>query len=237
MEIYELIQEERPCSYLPEQEAKMRYLYIKECTAAFYLHLLERGWRRFGNYFFVPICSNCNQCVTIRQDCERFVFSKSHKRILKNPLLMRIRRPWVSEKHLELYDKYHRAMQDKKGWEYHQNTLECYYDTFVRGFLNFGYEFDYYIEDRLIGVAYVDVLENAISAVYCYYDHDFSKYSIGTYSILKQIEIAKRYNIKYLYPGYWIKNHHSMGYKDRFRPFEILHNRPNLNEESIWIKE
>ena len=88
-----------------------------------------------------------------------------------------------------------------------------------------------------MGVALVDILDNAISAVYCYYDHNFAKYSIGSYSILKQIAIAKEYNIKYFYPGYWIKNHYSMGYKEKFKPFEILINRPNLNEEAIWKKE
>ena len=88
-----------------------------------------------------------------------------------------------------------------------------------------------------MGVAFVDILDNAISAVYFYYDHNFAKYSIGSYSILKQIASAKEYNIKYFYPGYWIKNHYSMGYKEKFKPFEILINRPNLNEEAIWKKE
>ena len=237
MEVYELIQEPRPCSYLSNLEAKFHYFFIKDCTIPFYVHLLERGWRRFGNYFFAPICEACEACVSIRQDCEEFVFSKSHKRILRNPITLQIRRPWVSETHLILYDKYHKKMQDKKGWEYHNITLEAYYDTFVQGFLDFGYEFDYYVEEQLVGVAYVDVMAQAVSAVYCFYDHDFSQYSIGTYSILKQIEIAKEYNIKYLYPGSWIQNHASMGYKERFKPFEILCNRPNLEENPLWAKE
>ena len=237
MEVYELIQEPRTCSYIAGLEARFHYLYIKECSIAFYMHLLERGWRRFGNYFFVPVCEHCEACISIRQDCEKFVFSKSHKRVLKNPISLQIRRPWVSEQHLALYDKYHFAMHDKKGWEYHNITLEAYYDTFVQGFLDFGYEFDYYIEGKLVGVAYVDVMAGAISAVYCYYDHAFEKFSIGTYSILKQIEVAKRYNIPYLYPGYWIQNHLSMGYKERFKPFEILCNRPKLEEDALWVKE
>ena len=143
----------------------------------------------------------------------------------------------MSFEHLELYEKYHRVMHDKKGWEYQKSTLEIYYETFVQGYQDFGYEFDYYYEEKLVGVALVDVLDNAISAVYCYYDHDFKKFSIGSYSILKQIAFAKEYNIKYLYPGYWIKDHYSMGYKEKFKPFEVLQNRPNLNEYSIWIKE
>lgn len=237
MEIFELVQAPKVCSYLPDCEATFRYFYIQGCTPSFYYKLLDRGWRRFGNYFFVPICKECKACITIRQDCEAFVFSKSQKRILKNPLTLKVFRPRVTQTHLALYDQYHKKMQDKKGWDYQNITPEAYYETFVQGYQSFGYEFDYYYEEQLVGVALVDILPNSISAVYCYYDHNFEKFSIGTYSILKQITIAKEYNIKYLYPGYWIKNHHSMGYKERFKPFEILSNRPHLNEETIWIKE
>ncbi|MCI2236392.1 MULTISPECIES: arginyltransferase [Helicobacter] len=237
MEIFEIIQSSKPCSYLEGIESKFRYFYIKQCSKEFYDLLLQRGWRRFGCYFFVPICQGCEECISIRQDCENFIFSKSHQRILKNPLKLKITRPRVSFEHLELYEKYHRVMHDKKGWEYQKSTLEIYYETFVQGYQDFGYEFDYYYEEKLVGVALVDVLDNAISAVYCYYDHDFKKFSIGSYSILKQIAFAKEYNIKYLYPGYWIKDHYSMGYKEKFKPFEVLQNRPNLNEYSIWIKE
>ncbi|MDE5591573.1 MAG: arginyltransferase, partial [Helicobacter sp.] len=105
MEIYELVQNPKICSYLLDHEATFRYFYIKECTNDFYYQLLERGWRRFGNYFFVPTCKDCYACITIRQDCESFVFSKSHQRVLKNPLTLNITRPHLTQKHLELYNK------------------------------------------------------------------------------------------------------------------------------------
>lgn len=237
MEVYELVQAPRPCSYLPNLEASFRYFYIKNCTVYLLLRIIRARLEKIWKLFFVPTCKTCDACISIRQDCANFVFSKSHKRTLKAPLTLRVSRPRVSDEHLNLYDKYHQKMHEKKGWDYQGITLDAYYDTFVRGFLEFGYEFDYYVEDKLVGVAYVDILPAVISAVYCYYDHDFEHFSIGTYSILKQIEVAKRYNIKYLYPGYWIQNHHSMGYKERFKPFEILCNRPDLNENPLWVKE
>lgn len=237
MQIYELIQKPRACSYIPQEKALFHYLFIEKCTYEFYEKLLQRGWRRFGKYFFVPICEKCDSCISIRQDCENFSFSKSQKRILKHPFSVGIGKPTITDRHLELYRQYHQKMNNKKGWEYEGISLDAYYDTFVSGHEEFGLEFDYYIDGLLVGVALVDVLPDSISAVYCYYDHDYAKYSIGTYSILKQIEIAKEYNIKYLYPGYWIKNHLSMGYKEKFRPFEILLNRPTLDEKPLWVKE
>ncbi|MDD6055845.1 MAG: arginyltransferase [Helicobacteraceae bacterium] len=237
MQVYELYQAPCACSYLPHLEASFKYFYIKQCTKEFYNILLMRGWRRFGNYFFAPRCDGCSACVSIRYDCVLFEFSKSQKRILKNPIKLEIKKPHITQEHLELYAKYHAKMSIKKGWSEKNCGVEGYYDSFVQGALDFGYEFDYYIENKLVGVALIDILDSCISAVYCYYDHDFSKYSIGTYSILKQIEIAKKYNIRYLYPGYLIYNHHSMGYKEKFKPFEVLTNMPDINEIPLWVKE
>jgi len=91
-------------------------------------------------------------------------------------------------------------------------------------------------DDKLIGVALVDILPKSISAIYCYYDHDYEDLSIGKFSILAQIKIAKELNIPYIYLGYWIKDHFSMGYKENYMPFEILKNRATLSEIPIWEK-
>jgi arginine-tRNA-protein transferase len=79
------------------------------------------------------------------------------------------------------------------------------------------------------------MLGEAISAVYCYYDHDFEERSLGKFSILVQISIAKQLKIPYIFLGYWIKDHHSMGYKEDYAPFDILINRPTLEEDCVWI--
>ncbi|MFA5721911.1 MAG: arginyltransferase, partial [Aliarcobacter sp.] len=52
--------------------------------------------------------------------------------------------------------------------------------------------------------------------------------------ILFQIQIAKELKIPYIYLGYWIKDHFSMGYKKEYMPFEVLKNRAKYNQESVW---
>ncbi|WP_104696958.1 MULTISPECIES: arginyltransferase [unclassified Helicobacter] len=230
MKLIEFFPQETPCSYLANQTSKFRYFYIEECTEHFYEGLLERGYRRFGLHFFVPDCKNCNACKTIRQDVEKFVFTKSHKRVLKKNSNVRVEvtRPLLTQEKLELYDKYHRVMQDKKGWVYQRVSEEYYNDTFVLGYEDFGYELDYYIEDKLVAVGFVDILKSAMSAIYFFYDHSFEKQSLGTLNILVQMRLAKQKKIPYLYLGHWIPNHQSLGYKSRFLPFEILYNTPDL---------
>ncbi len=129
-------------------------------------------------------------------------------------------------------------MNIKKGWEFNQVDKDKYNYMFVDGAQNFGRELCFFCDDRLIGVAMVDVLQNfkAMSAIYFFYDHDFANLSLGTLSLLKQFAIAQSIGVKYIYPGYWIKNHHSLGYKERFKPFESLQNRPNIYDTPQWVK-
>lgn len=226
------------CAYISGNDTMFNYASIESCGEEFYNVLLERGWRRFGEIFFAPFCDYCQKCISIRQPVSDFRLSKNHKKVInKNKIIdIKIGIPIYSPDKVELYNKYHTNMHIKKGWEYNTIDKDRYIYMFVDGKQNFGKEIDYYINDKLIGVAFVDILktQKAMSAIYFFYDHDYSHLSLGTFSILKQLEIAKMLDLQYFYPGYWIKNHHSLGYKERFKPFEILINRPNIYEMPIW---
>jgi arginine-tRNA-protein transferase len=199
--------------------------------------MLQKGWRRFGKMHFVPVCKSCTKCVSMRIVVDEFKFSKSQQRVLnKNKdTKVFIQPPSVSYEHIELYNKYHAYMHDKKGWNYSPIDITEYIRSYVDG-KNGGFarEILYFADDKLVGVALVDVLQEGISAIYCYYDHDYQDLSIGQFSILFQIKIAKELSIPYVYLGYWIKDHFSMGYKEKYKPFEVLTNRVGDDDEPIW---
>lgn len=226
------------CAYIAGNGTMFHYAAIDSCGESFYNALLERGWRRFGEVFFAPFCEYCTECISIRQLVNEFKLSKNHKRILNlnKSTRLELRIPTYSPEKAELYNKYHNIMNRKKGWELNYIDKDKYNYMFIDGKQGFGKEINYYIDDKLVAVAFVDILkvQKAMSAIYFFYDHDYSHLSLGTFSILKQLEIAKSYDIEYFYPGYWIKNHHSLGYKERFKPFEILLNRPEIYEIPIW---
>ena len=48
------------------------------------------------------------------------------------------------------------------------------------------------------------------------------KLSLGTYSILKQLELAKRWGMRHLYLGLYIEANEHMAYKARFLPHDRL---------------
>lgn len=234
----EFLEENRECSYFDNKLSDIRYRYLYNCSNSQYQNMLERGWRRFGRMHFVPECKSCTKCVSMRIDVKNYKFSKSEKRVISKNIdtKLYIRPPSITKEHLSLYDKYHKFMNDKKAWPYNAIDASDYMKSYVEGKEEFSKEFLYVRDDVLIGVALVDILPEAISAIYCFYDHNYSDLSIGKFSILAQIKIAKELNIPYIYLGYWIKDHFSMGYKENYKPFEILKNRPSLKEEAVWEK-
>jgi len=235
-QVLEFLEEDKVCSYFDDKMCDIRYKYIEQCSSSEQLKMLERGWRRFGNMHFVPECRSCTECKTIRIDIEKFEFSKSQRRVLnKNKdTEVYIQKPTVTYEHIDLFNKYHDVMSQKKNWELNVIDVNEYNNSYVNGAHDFGKEILYFRNNKLVGVALSDMMQGGMSAVYCYYDHDFEHLSIGQFSILAQISIAKQNKIPYLYLGYWIKDHFSMGYKERYAPFEVLENRPKLDEKTIW---
>jgi arginine-tRNA-protein transferase len=85
-----------------------------------------------------------------------------------------------------------------------------------------SFEIRYMLDDKLVGVALADRSTDALSAVYCFYDPSYEELSLGTYSILKQVELCRTWGLRYLYLGLYIGDCERMRYKARFLPHERL---------------
>ena len=203
------------CSYLQDKEQTTHYKVIDDCDAMQCQELIERGYRRFGKMYFRPICSECDECQSIKIDVNNFKLSKSGRRVMKKASFIKtiIQTPSMSQAHLDLFETYHLNMKDKKGWEHSQTNPQSYYSSFVDGHNGFGYEILYFDEDKLIGVDLIDILENGISSIYFYYDPNYMKYSLGKLSLLYQIEFAKAQQKEWIYLGYYVKDCSSLSYK------------------------
>ncbi|MCK4738244.1 MAG: arginyltransferase [Sulfurimonas sp.] len=225
------------CSYLDNQQQTTLYKVIDNCSAAYCQELIERGYRRFGKMYFRPDCATCDECKSIKIDVKNFEFSKSQKRVIKKASKIKsyIQRPSMSKTHLELFEKYHLYMKDKKGWEHNPTTVQGYYGSFVDAHNDFGYEILYYIDDILIGIDLIDVLEDGISSIYFYYDPDYMEYSLGKLSLYNQIMYAKNSNKKWIYLGYYVEGCPSLSYKSHYKPYLTLDGKPELDEEFRWV--
>lgn len=224
------------CSYLDNKEQTTHYKIINKCSASYVHELIERGYRRFGKMFFRPVCESCNECQSIKIDVDNYNFSKSERRVLKKAkdVEMYIQTPVLSHDHLRLFERYHLFMKEKKAWKYEKTSPDHYYNSFVSGHEDFGYEILYYYDSKLVGVDLIDILENGISSIYFYYDPDYSHLSLGKLSLLKQIEHAKELNKKWIYLGYYVEECPSLNYKASYKPYLTLEGRPSLESKYSW---
>jgi leucyl-tRNA---protein transferase len=225
------------CAYIDDYDQTTQYKIIEDCSAEYCEALILRGWRRFGNMFFRPVCRHCHACESVKIDATNFRFSKSARRVIKkcSDFKVHIRQPTLSQEHLDLFERYHDYMRDRRGWDHQSVNARNYYMSFVHGFGDFGYEVLYFDGDRLIAVDLIDVLPTGISSIYFYYDPEYAAYSLGKYSLYRQIMLAQKASLKWIYLGYYVASCQSLAYKGDYRPLFMLEGRPNEEEEPFWF--
>jgi len=224
------------CAYLPNKQVRMNYKYISRATISYNSALIKRGWRRFGCYYFHPICNGCNECKSLRIDVNNFKLSKSQRRVIRKneDTKVIIQKPSISKDHIKLYNKYHYFKSQKDSWSHRNISPSEYKENFVEGAFEFGKEVLYIKDEKLVGVDLIDILDDGISAIYFFYDPDYPKLSLGTYSLLYQIELAKILELDWIYLGYWVDGCKAFVYKEKFKPQEILDGFPILKEPPNW---
>ena len=210
------------CNYLPDQKAITLFAdprYPK--TKKIYTALTSIGFRRSGGHVYQPYCDNCKECISVRLNVNTFKANRSQKRNWKkNRDLTICHRPAeFCQEHYTLYQKYMRTRHAGGGMEEHtpetyMEFLKC--DWAETEFIEFRFD------KKLISVAIVDHLENALSAVYTFFDPDYTSRSLGRYAVLYEIELAKKSGLQWLYLGYWIKDCRKMNYKNEYQPLQYF---------------
>lgn len=209
------------CEYLPDRLWQLRFELVPHLQPADYLQRLQQGWRRFGYAMFRPDCPSCRMCQSLRVPVATFRPTASQRRAWKRnqgAVTVRVGVPSLSPDRLDLWARFHRHGHETKGWPADAGgdpglLLENPFRT---------EEWTYYVDDRLIAVAYVDVLPDALSAIYCYYDPTERARSLGTFNILSLLATARQRELSYVYLGYYVAGCRSSEYKRRFGPNEVL---------------
>jgi len=216
---------EHACGYWPERVARDLVFDPRDPRMQqWYPLALGWGFRRSGDIVYRPHCAQCRACVAVRIPVARFHPDRSQRRCLaRNANVdMRVRTAERTDEQLALYRRYLTARHAGGGMDGH-GALE--FDQFLVGSWSEGRfielrEHADHGHGQLLAVAVTDVVDSAISAVYTFYEPGLEHRSLGTLSILKQIEWARSTGRTHLYLGYWIHGHRKMDYKRRFRPIE-----------------
>jgi len=217
-----VLDEEEPCPYLDGRTARLPLrLPLRKLTPEETDRRLAQGDRRYGRLFYRPSCPACRACEPLRVMVEAFRPSRSQQRVLARgdrELRTEIGEPMVTSDRLALYDK-HRTVRGLAKQS--EPTLDdAMYSMFFVDRLVDAFEFRFYRGDELVGFAVSDRGARSLSAVYCAFDPDVSRLSIGTYSILKHIELARNERLAYVYLGLYIEENRHVSYKAKFVPHE-----------------
>jgi leucyl-tRNA---protein transferase len=210
------------CSYLPDREAITLFADPRfPKNKRLYTALADCGFRRSGEHLYIPHCNNCSSCIPVRVPVAQFKPSRSQLRTWKRNSDLHVEKSEqrFRDEHFELYKKYLAHRHPGGGMD--NPTPENYLEFLVASWSETEFH-EIRLGDRLVGVAVMDVMDNALSAVYTYFDPAFERRSLGRYSILYEIEEARRRGLVWLYLGYWIENCRKMSYKNEYRPLQYF---------------
>lgn len=210
------------CNYLQEQKEQLLVICDERCHYDWvYEQLMAKGFRRSGNEIYRPHCPSCISCESIRLSGKCFIPSRSQKRVQKrnDKMFTTTLSTNTDSQCYPLYQKYINLRHSEgtmfpASVEQYEGFLFC--DWLQTQFLHLWHG------EKLIGVAVTDVLPNSMSAIYTFFDPDYEKYSLGTYFIIKQLELCVSLHKDYLYLGYQIDECQKMNYKTKYRPYQRL---------------
>jgi arginine-tRNA-protein transferase len=155
-------------------------------------------------------------------DLTRFVASRSQRRTLQRGdahLTVELGEPLADAERVALYNR-HKAL---RGLSAGQGEVDVRsYREFLAMTCCDTIEIRYRLAGALVGIAIADRSSDALSAVYCYYEPSHERLGLGTYSILKELELCRVWGLRYLYLGLYIAESVHMRYKARFLPHERL---------------
>lgn len=178
---------------------------------------LARGWYRMGQTIFTThfLCFDkyFYSAIWIRLDLKGYTFRKSLRKVLKkNDLQFQVtyQPAIVDDQREQLYEAYRKDFPGLLA----PTLIDSLQDGGHANIFN-TYEVAIFDDDKLIGLSYFDLGTAAAASIIGIYHPDYKKYSLGFYSMIKEIQFCQMRNIRYYYPGYVVPGYSRFDYKSR----------------------
>lgn len=208
------------CSYLEGRRARNIYPDPnKPPSKELYSQLIQHGFRRSGDHIYRPFCPDCDACVPVRIDLKQFSPNRNQRRCLRKnaDIEMKVRPAEFRFEHFALYARYLAGRHPGGGMD--NPTTDSYINFLTSSWSDTAF-IEFRLDNKLVAVAVTDFIVDGASAFYTFFDPGLNKRSLGTFAILKQIELARNYGLSWLYLGYWIEESPKMRYKTKFSALE-----------------
>jgi arginine-tRNA-protein transferase len=213
---------EHPCGYYPDRLARDLVLDpVDPALPALYGNALAMGFRRSGAHVYRPYCAGCIACRPVRIPVADFVPNRTQARCLRRnaDLDVALAPARRTAENFALYKRYLAARHPGGGMDHAEPSD---FDAFLACHWSPTHFLEFRLAGRLVGIAATDHAEQALSAVYTYFDPSLARRSLGTFAILSLVDLARREGRAHVYLGFWLEGHPKMHYKQAFRPLEVL---------------
>lgn len=216
-----MVTTEVPCPYLPGRMERKIITELAGAQAGEMFELLSRaGFRRSHSIAYRPACAACQACIPVRIDIAGFQYSRSMRRVLARnaDLVAEIRPAHPTQEQYQLFSRYLEArhndgeMVGMGPQDYASMVADSPIDTRMIEFRD--------RQRNLIAACLTDWSGDGISAVYSFFTPERAQASLGTFVVLRLLELARQAGLPYLYLGYWVEGSQKMDYKRRFQPLE-----------------
>ncbi|MDB6137327.1 MAG: putative arginyl-tRNA:protein arginylyltransferase [Verrucomicrobiaceae bacterium] len=195
--------------------------FAPQVPAATMDFLWSQGWRHQGHYFFrYTHCTMeglVHNIIPLRVNLARFTPSKSQRRVWKRNEDVRWEiTPAVFDEAIHrMFFRHSERFDDNKptslhaffSGQPHSAPCEC---VAVKAWLG----------DELIAVCFMDLGVEAVSSVYAIFEPAYEDRSLGTLTMLKELEFAKFTRKRWLYQGFGTRLSSRYDYKRRLAGIE-----------------
>ena len=221
LELYKI--DHGDCPYLPDRNWVTHSFRAESIPESLYEDMLAAGWRRSGTDFYQNHCPECECCTPTRVPVRRFRPSSSQRRVLRRnaDVTLEVVDPSADDETLELYQRYVRARHTPVAPDPGEEMTGAQLERFLVRSAVDTRAMQYRVSGKLVGVGWVDNLPDGLSSVYFAFDPDEGRRSLGTYSLLCEIDLARSLGRRWLYLGFYVPGSPKMEYKGAFRPREF----------------
>jgi arginine-tRNA-protein transferase len=187
-------------------------------------HYLEKGWYRMGQSIFTThfLCfeETLYSAIWVRLDLNQHQYTKRQRKLMRrNAQLLRVEYAplKITTEKEALYQKYKANFSGFIARSLTESLLDeddiNLYQTM---------EVQLYHDDRLVGLSFFDLGQQAAASILGIYDPDYESYSLGYYTMLLEMRYCQDQGFRYYYPGYVVPGYRRFDYKLRIGKVDYL---------------
>lgn len=178
--------------------------FPRRLTRSRYDQYLASGWFRGSVMLYkmdlLCIDANVFSVVNIRLDLQKYHIKKRHRKIQRR----------VEQRFNITYGPAKVTPDKQRLYEQHKSKFKGFIHDTLEEYLYAGFhstvfetmEICIYDGDCLVATSFFDLGDKSMASLLAVYDSNFHSFSLGTYTMLKEIEFGIQTGRKLYYPGY-----------------------------------